>query len=72
MKTQKEGDFYSFKIPGPLPPAFVMELQSFMNFLPLGRESEKYAACFKAQITYFKDMSEAAFKFYTAIEDILR
>lgn len=72
MKPQKDGDFYSFKIPGPLPPAFVMELQSFMNYLPLGRESEKYTACFKAQITYFKDMSEASFKFYSAIEEILK
>lgn len=72
MKSPKEGDLSSFKIPGPLPPAFYMELQSFMNYLPFDRESKEYAACFKAQITYFKDMSAAALKFYSSIEDILR
>lgn len=72
MTPKKDGDLYSFKFPGPLPPAFVMELQSFMNYLPFDKESDKYADCFKAQITYFKDMSRAAVKFYTEIENILK
>jgi len=71
MRPHKDLDFSSFKVPGPLPPAFVMELQAYFHNLPFGPESGKYALCFKAEIIYFKELSRAAFDFYTRIEEIL-
>jgi hypothetical protein len=74
MKTLKDKDLASFSQRLPWPPAFHMEVQTFMPHfppLPFGPEDEKYITYYKAQISYLKKVSQAALDFYTEVEAML-
>lgn len=76
MTSHENLDLESFKMPGPWPPAWWMELPSMMSNLvkdlPFGKEDKRYIAVLLAQATYLKECSESLRKFYEAIEGILR
>jgi hypothetical protein len=75
MTPLKDKDLAGFRMPGPWPPAFVMDAPFYMHHLfpqlPFGPEDERYRELFKSQIKYMKNLSKASFDFFTEFELIL-